>query len=241
MYRQAHIRRITLNFLWDIVLRAKQQGTSEMDLFFCQAKEYSPFYEQSFSCLNENRIRSNEIELNLLYRFADMFQEILAEDVEDISQFQRYFIDAALHLILHTDLYHGLTKRDVYIYRLLEELEDGTFWRRAEKEFAIIPNEKRSRIATLVFNQIQTGSSLMTFRRALLVLFPDAVLYQIRTERKKLLLYLSENKTENGERMLLFIQDMFLPISYDLRVFWKYHFGIVGVDEAMRIDEIALY
>lgn len=230
-----------MNFLWDIALRAKQQGISEMELFFCQAKEYSPFYEQSFPCLNESRIQSDIIELNLLYRFADIFQELLAVEEEETAQFQKYFIDAALHLILHTDLHHGLTKRDVYIHRLLEELEDGTFWRKASDEFRVIPIEKRNRIATLVFNQIQTGSSLMTFRRALLVLFPDAILYQIRAERKKLLLYLSENKSEDGERMLLFIQDMFLPVSYDLRVFWKYHFGIVGVDDAMHIDEIALY
>lgn len=230
-----------MNFLWDIALRAKQQGISEMELFFCQAKEYSPFYEQSFPCLNESRIQSDIIELNLLYRFADIFQELLAVEEEETAQFQKYFIDAALHLILHTDLHHGLTKRDVYIHRLLEELEDGTFWRKASDEFRVIPIGKRNRIATLVFNQIQTGSSLMTFRRALLVLFPDAILYQIRAERKKLLLYLSENKSEDGERMLLFIQDMFLPVSYDLRVFWKYHFGIVGVDDAMHIDEIALY
>ncbi len=230
-----------MNFLWDIALRAKQQGISEMELFFCQAKEYSPFYEQSFPCLNESIIHSDIIELNLLYRFADIFQELLAVEEEETAQFQKYFIDAALHLILHTDLHHGLTKRDVYIHRLLEELEDGTFWRKASDEFRVIPIGKRNRIATLVFNQIQTGSSLMTFRRALLVLFPDAILYQIRAERKKLLLYLSENKSEDGERMLLFIQDMFLPVSYDLRVFWKYHFGIVGVDDAMHIDEIALY
>lgn len=230
-----------MNFLWDIALRAKQQGISEMELFFCQAKEYSPFYEQSFPCLNESRIHSGKIELNLLYRFADIFQEILAVDEEKNAEFQKYFIDAALHLILHTDLYHGLTKRDVYIHRLLEELEDGIFWRKAAEEFRVIPAVKRNRIATLVFNQIQTGSSLMTFQRALLVLFPDAVLYQIRAERKKLLLYLSEGKSENSERMLVFIQDMFLPISYDLKVFWKYHFGIVGVDDAMYIDEIALY
>jgi len=230
-----------LNFLWDIALRAQQQGKKEEDLFFCQAKEYSPFYEQSFSCLNETVIHSDIIELNLLFRLADLFQDILAEDAQDMPQLKRYLIDAALHLILHTDLYHGLTKRDVYIYRLLEELENGTFWRTAAEEFTLIPHEKRSRIATLVLNQIQTGSSLMTFRRGLLVLFPEAVLYQVKTERKKLLLYLEENKTTTNERMLNFIQDMFLPVSYDLRVFWKYHFGIIGVDAAMQIDEIALY
>ncbi len=230
-----------MNFLWDIALRAKQQGIREEELFFCQAEEYSPFYEQSFSCLNETKIYNHEIELNLLFRFASIFEYLLAEEVEDYPEFKRYLIDAALHMILYTDLRHGVTKRDIHIRKIREEMENGIFWRDASEEFKLISYEKRNRLATLILNQIQTGSSVMAFRRGILVLFPDAMLYQIKADRKKLLLYLKESKTEVNERILQLVQDMFLPISYELRVFWKYHFGIIGVDGAMKIDEIALY
>lgn len=230
-----------MNFLWDIALRAQQQGKREEELFFCQAKEYSPFYEQAFSCLNETKVDSDEIELNLLLRFADIFQYILAEEGEAEPQFRKYLIDAALHLLLHTDLHHGVTRREIYIRKLMEELENGIYWREAAAEFQLIPFEKRDRIATLLLNQMQTGASVMNFRRALLVLFPDAVLYQIKADRKKLLLYLKDDRQKKDERMLEFIRDMFLPVSYHLRVFWKYHFGIIGVDAAMKIDEIAIY
>lgn len=230
-----------MNFLWDIALRAKQQGIREEELFFCQAEEYSPFYEQSFSCLNETKIYNHEIELNLLFRFASIFEYLLAEEVEDYPEFKKYLIDAALHMILYTDLRHGVTKRDIHIRKIREEVENGIFWRDASEEFKLISYEKRNRLATLILNQIQTGSSVMAFRRGILVLFPDAMLYQIKADRKKLLLYLKESKTEVNERILQLVQDMFLPISYELRVFWKYHFGIIGVDGAMKIDEIALY
>lgn len=241
MRGQAGIGGADLNFLWDIALRAQQQGKKEEELFFRQAEEYSPFYEQAFSCLNETKVDSTEIELNLLLRFADIFQSILTEEGDVYPQFRTYFIDAVLHMILYTDLHHGVTRREIYIRKLMEELESGIYWRRAAEEFAVIPFEKRNRIATLLLSQMQTGASVMNFRRALLVLFPDAVLYQIKADRKKLLLYLKEDRRKNDERMLLFIQDMFLPVSYHLRVFWKYHFGIIGVDETMKIDEIAIY
>lgn len=230
-----------MNFLWDIALRAQKQGKREEELFFCQAREYSPFYEQAFSCLNETRVEEAVIELNLLVRFAEIFQYILAEDNSQYPQFEKYLIDAALHMILHADIYHGVTKRDIYIRKLTQEIENGTYWKRAAEEFRLIPFEKRSRIATLILNQIQTGASVMTFRRALLVLFPNAVLYQIKADRKKLLLYLKMDKNKTDERMLQLIEDMFLPVSYHLRVFWKYHFGIIGVDDTMKIDEIAIY
>ena len=230
-----------MNFLWDIALKAQQQGKREEELLFCQAREYSPFYEQAFSYLNETKVEEAVIELNLLVRFTEIFQYILAEDNRQYPEFEKYLIDAALHMILHADIYHGVSKRDIYIRKLTQEIENGTYWKRAAEEFKLIPFEKRSRIATLVLNQIQTGASVMTFRRALLVLFPNAVLYQIKADRKKLLLYLKMDKNKTDERMLQLIEDMFLPVSYHLRVFWKYHFGIIGVDDTMKIDEIAIY
>lgn len=230
-----------MNFLWDIAIRAMQQGKKESELFFCQAKDYSPFYEQSFPCLNEKKVENNEVELNLLFRFAHIFQYILARQEEDMQDFRKYFVDAALHVILHTDLRHGLTRKEIFIRKLLEELESGIFWEKGAAEIQLIEPEKRSRIAALAYGQMQTGSSLLTFRKGLLILFPDAVLYQMRAERKKLLLYLECDKSQENERKLQFIQDMFLPVSYQLRVFWKYHFGIIGVDAAMKTDEIAIY
>lgn len=230
-----------MNFLWDIALRAQQQGIKEEELFLTQAQEYSPFYEQSFSCINETQIRSKTIELNLLFRFADIFQVILSEDAQELPDLNRYLIDAALHVILYSDLHHGVTKRDIYIMRVLYELSQGMYWKEAAERLQIIPKKDRVRIATLMLNQIQTGSSLKMFCKGLIVVYPDALLYQIRRDRKKLLLYLKDDRTEAGEEKLLFIKDLFLPIGYDLRVFWKYHFGIIGVEDAMRIDETAIY
>lgn len=230
-----------MNFQWDIVLRARQQGVKEEELFFCQAEDYSPFYEQAFSCLNETVAEKGDVELNLLLRFADIFQEILSEKGEEYPQLRRYLIDAAMHVLLYTDLRHGLTIREIYIQKLTEELKNGVFWKHAAGEFGLIPEEKQSRLVTLLLNQMQTGSSMMIFRRGILVLFPDAILYQMKAERRKLLLYLKEKKTEQRERMLLFVQDMFLPVGYELRVFWQYHFGIIGAEATMKIDEIALY
>lgn len=231
-----------MNFMWDIVLKAREGGKREQELFFAQAQEYSPFYEQSFSCLNEGDVDSNVIEINLLFRFADIFQDILSQSLqellslekEDFSEFRSYFIDAVLHTILFTDLRYGLTKRDIYIRKLTDELLNGTFWQEAAQEFRLISPHKQNRLATLVLTQMQTGSSLIIFRRSILVLYPDAMLYQIKADRKKLLLYLKEKETDMSKRVVQFVRDMFLPISYDLRVFWEYHFGIIGV-EATKI------
>ena len=235
-----------MNFLWDIALRAEEQGFLEQDLFFRQAREYSPFFEQSFPCINEQKVENATIELNLLYRFADIFQEILFPEglglqEDEYEVFRLYFIDAALHTLLFTDLRNGLSKRELYIRKMWEELLDGTFWREAVRNFSGIDRHKQVRLATLLQTQMETGSSLIIFRRAVLVLYPDAMLYQIKNERKKLLLYLKEKKTDAGEKKMQFVKDMFLPIGFELRIFWQYHFGIIGIDATMKLDEMALY
>lgn len=235
-----------MNFLWDIVLRAQEQGWKEEELFFRQAQEYSPFFEPSFSCINEQQIDSGTIELNLLYRFADMFQDILAPEhiglkEEEYEEFRMFFADAVLHAVLYTDLRHGLSKRDLYIRKIREELLDGTFWKGAVRAFRQIERLKQNRLAALLLSQMETGSSLIIFRRAVLILYPEAMLYQMRYERKKLLLYLSSRKTDAGEQIMQLVQDLFLPTGFELRIFWQYHFGVIGIEDAMKLDETALY
>lgn len=230
-----------MNFLWDIALKAQAQGVPEEELFFCQAKEYSPFYEQAFPCLNEREVQEGRIELNLLLRFDHIFQDILAQEEGKASDFREYLIDAALHMLLYTDLRHGLSKRDIYIRKIRQELEEGIFWKEASEVFRAMPMERRNRLAALTLTQMQTGSSLMIFRKSIKVIFSDAVIYQIKDDRKKILLYLREDKTESREKELRLLQDMFLPIRYELRVFWKYHFGIIGVEDTMQMDKIAIY
>lgn len=230
-----------MNFLWDIALTAIGQGMKEEELFFRQAEDYSPFYEQAFSCINEKEVPGREIELNLLFRLAPIFQELLAEEDPVNPQFNRYLADAALHMILYTDLRHGLSKRDICIRKVREELENGVFWKGGAETFRRIPLEQRNGLAALVMTQMQTGSSLMIFRRGIRLLFPDAIIYQLREDRREIPLYLKENRTEERERILRLVQDMLLPVSFHLRVFWQYHFGVIGLDDTMKIDEIALY
>lgn len=235
-----------MNFMWDIALRAYTRGIEEQELFFAQAEEYSPFFEQSFPCINEKNVSEHVIELNLLYRFADIFQELLAPEgmgleEGEYAQFRKYFTDAALHTILYTDLRYGLTKREIYIHKILEELRDGTFWRGLAADFGMIDRSRQGRFAALALSQMETGSSLRIFRKGVLILHPDAMLYQIKKEPKKLLLYISAQKTQEREHRLRFVQDMFLPVGFELRVFWKYHFGIIGAEGTMKLDEMALY
>ena len=40
------------------------------------------------------------------------------------------------------------------------------------------------------------------------------------------------------ETQLDLLCDMFVPIDYEMKLFWDMHFGLIGVDATMKIDEI---
>lgn len=97
------------------------------------------------------------------------------------------------------------------------------------------------KLANEVLTVMETGASLFAFRRALLVAFPDCLLYQSRLESHWLLLYLGRKETETNKKQLQFILDGFLPLDFQVKVFWQYHFGLMGIDATMQMDHIAIF
>ena len=230
-----------MNFTWDIVLNAKRHGTEEQDLFFRPAKECSPWYEQSFPILNETRAEGPEIEYNPQYRFDAMFHDLLREDFTESPAFQEYLFDAVSHFLIQVDLHHGLTKRAFYVRCLLREMENGGFGPSIATHLQAVDPDRRERLSSLALTQLQTGSSLLLFRKAVVLLFPDALLYQERYEPKQLLLFIADQKDERLEHHTQLIEELFLPISHRLRVFWEHHFGVIGVEATMHTDNIEIY
>ena len=88
--------------------------------------------------------------------------------------------------------------------------------------------------------QLKLGSSLYNFRQALKNIYPDVLLYQIKEKPHRILIYLGIKKTDKQVRKIKFINDMFLPIEYNVRMFWENHFGVGGVEVTLNLDEIEL-
>jgi hypothetical protein len=51
----------------------------------------------------------------------------------------------------------------------------------------------------------------------------------------------SSKKTDELEQRLQFLIELFLDIQYRVEIYYEYHFGIIGMEDTMQIDEIALY
>ena len=226
-----------MNYIWEILLRARTGGVPDQELFFAQAKECSPWYEQSFPCLNEDAVTGPVVEINSLYRFSAVFQELLHE-MED-SEYLRFLFDAAVHVLAAQETMMGLSKRDFYVQKLRRDLLAGEFCGSVAQTVQAFSDDRQRGVASLLLMQYETGSSLLMYRKALTYFYPDAMLYQLKAHPEQLLLYLG--LTDADRQTVQMLEDLFLPLQYQVRIFWTKHFGVWDVDASLVMDEIEIY
>ena len=226
-----------MNYIWEILLRARAQGLSDNELFFAQAEDCSTWYEQSFPCLNEDTVTGPVVEINSLYRFSEIFQDLL-HNMGD-SEYLRHLFDAAVHILAAQETLSGLSKRDFYVQMLKRELEGGGFSASIAQALQLLSEEQKRGVASLLLAQYETGSSLLVFRQALTALYPQAMLYQLKPHPEQLLLYLGLANADR--RIVQMLEDLFLPLQYQVRIFWTKHFGVWDVDATLVFDEIEIY
>lgn len=226
-----------MNYIWDILLRARDQGFSDADIFFVQAKDCSPWYEQSFSCLNESQVSNPIIEINTLYRFANIFQELLHEEAR--TELRQYLLDVAVHILADRELLSGLNLQDFYVQKLMLEMRSGTLGEGLARMCSVFNYDEQRKLAALLLLQYQIGSTLSIFQKAVTQFYPDCLVYQVKNEPEVILLYLGLPASE--EPRVHALQELFLPVRYNLRVFWEPHFGVIGVDATMHTDYIEIY
>ena len=77
------------------------------------------------------------------------------------------------------------------------------------------------------------------YRKALTYFYPDAMLYQLKAHPEQLLLYLG--LTDADRQTVQMLEDLFLPLQYQVRIFWTKHFGVWDVEASLVMDEIEIY
>lgn len=228
-----------MNYIWDITLQAHIDGIKKNQLFFEQGANISPWYEQSFPNINQNRVEDTRIEINSLYRFDNIFGKYLQDGFLEHIDFKKYFFDLVIHFLCEVDLSKGITKESIYLSKIKSDIENNIWGKNIKNKF--LEFENIDIIITLILLQLRVGSSILIFKRALKSVYPNVLLYQMKNQPNLLLIYFGMSKTKKELSKVEFIQDMFLPLGFNTRIFWDKHFGVCGIDSTMVTGEIELF
>ena len=235
-----------MNCIWDIILQAAQDNFESGKLFFKPAENFSPYYEQSFKCINQRRVESPEVEINPLARFSGIFEYLLHPDLFNLvfaeqQQFTQYYFDLITHILAEIDLCHGMTRREFYIRQIRRELLAGTFGEVAREGVNQLKPDKQIAVADEILCVMEIGSSLRSFCRVMKQIFPDCIIYQGREHPQRVYVYIEQQRDERAQKIWRMIRETFLAFDCEVRIFWEYHFGIIDVKETMHLDEIAIF
>lgn len=230
-----------MNYAWEAVLQAEKQHRDRDELRFMEAVNPSPYLEVSVEDLNLESPEEDRIEINPLYRLWDVFGQLFDRNIGGLEQTREAFFDVCMHYIVQLDLREGLTKEDFYYRRITADICGGQYGGAAAERFSLFDKAEQKFILCSYLQFLKTGNYLEEFRRVMIHLYPHTRIYENNDRVFELLVYLGIKETEQERERAEFLREMFLPIQETVHWFYEHHFGIIGVDETMMIDEAVIF
>jgi len=229
-----------MNYLWEVMLQAKRQGLPKERIRFQTAKEYSAYMEVAGEFLNQTYLEDrNNVEINPYYRFFDIFRDMFEPDLVDCEELRESLTNLILHQLAENDIVSGMTKEEYYKKLLYRDLEE-VFGRQTKEQLTFFNNEEKEILLSGMLIQYETGNSLDLFTDIIETMMPDNIIYHSNHTPYEILIYINRKKEKKLAGKVDFLIHMFAGHSYKIEIYYEYHFGIMGVDETMVIDEIAM-
>lgn len=230
-----------MNYAWEAVLQAEKNNIDRDTLHFVEAYNPSPYMEVSVIDLNQESPEDDRIEINPIYRLQDVFGTLFDKNIIGMEQAREVFFDVCMHYIVQLDLREGLSKEDYYCRRMEDDIRNGRYGAYAKEWFSLFDKTEQKTILRSYLQLLKTGNYPEEFRKVVIRLYPRAYIYENNETVYELLVYLGVEESEQERRRAAFLREMFLSIQETVHWFYEHHFGIIGVDETMTMDEMVIF
>ena len=124
---------------------------------------------------------------------------------------------------------------------MVKNIEKGAFGEDIKGNFKVFKEYEKVIIADGLYCMYNFLDMLEAFKKVFKAIFSDSIIYDRLTSETNIVIYLNYKKTKENMLKVDFIKEMFLPLGLEVDLFWKKHFGVIGVDITMRIGEIAIF
>ncbi|EAZ84141.1 iron-dependent peroxidase [Lysinibacillus fusiformis] len=231
---------MAMNYIWDLLIKTEDEGFQTKDIYFHLAQIYSPYMELSPQLLN-SQVVEQHVEVNPYYRYFQIFKDLFHPDHTSDKEFRDCLLDITLHFLAEIDRMQGMNKKEFYIRFILRDIQANVFGKRVRDHIKLFSKKEQEIVALNMLRLYQTGEEIYLIKDTLKNIFKNCFIYVKSEEKAELLLYIQQKKTEKNSKKVELIQEIFLPVGYHIEVYWQYHFGIMGLEETMMLDRIALY
>ena len=199
--------------------------------FYIEENPLSPYLEVGNA--TENKIGVNPVPR--FYKiFAPFFKTNLSEKNFDAVK------NILFHYLAQLDLKSGKHLTSFLESELDKEIRENIFGAWA-KEIYLSLAENERRIFLIYFQRHESAQGLKNFFfQAVEQFFPKSKFYFHKPE-KKFLICLPYSETEHRKNLLDLLIFFLFDIGVEYEFFWNCHFGIIGENETMHLDEVVIY
>jgi len=228
--------------LWEVVLEAKKEQIPLKNLRFVHEEKGSAYMELSLPFINQDELQGETtIGVNTYCRFYSIFKHMYQPDQKEFPYLRNSLTNLIIHMLAENDARRGMTKEEYYKKLLIRDIQSGVFGNEAINVFVHMEQEEQNKLMSGWLRSYRTGSSLAIFIDMIHSLIDNSIVYHNNDFPEELLVYTSSKTTDELEQRLQFLIELFLDIQYRVEIYYEYHFGIIGMEDTMQIDEIALY
>jgi len=230
-----------MNYIWEALLKADKQKIHRRKVKFIKSEICSPYMEIACEDLNATLLpENNMVEVNECYRFYEIFKDLFNINIEESKELREVLLDILLHYLGELDLKKGLCKIEFYKSFLLKDILNKVFGEKLAKNINCFEKEECDALLNGLITLYKTGVSLQLFNKILRKVFKNSIVYSNKEKPKNMYIYLGETETEELKNKIDAIVDTFLSIDMNALIFWNEHFGILGLDNTMKNDEIVM-
>lgn len=179
-------------------------------------------------------------EVDVSKRFKNEFASYIRhkvtvlEEVGKIEEKKYEEIENEMLFILgKLDFLRGINKKTIMEKFILEKIFQ-------EKDMSFLTENEKKYIVRGYYKISKTLDNTSVFLEVLKNFFPYSYIYNYK-ETNEILIYLSVEKNEINLKKIQLIIDIFLDITILTRLFWRYHFGIIGNEETMKLNQIEIF
>ena len=129
----------------------------------------------------------------------------------------------------------------IYIRKIRQEMLSGIFGETVREGMEQLKRERQIAVADEFLRVIEMGSSVHSFCHIMKQVFEGCIVYQSRAHPQKLYVYIGRERDEQLQKQWQMLRETFLSLDIEIKEFWAEHFGILGINETMKIDAIAIF
>ena len=231
-------------YIWSLLV--SNNGFENEKIKFIKSSVISPYFELNLENINDIAVgKSDEeylIETNPFFRFDDIFSFLLMPDSDGNNEkLKESLLNIVLHILGNFDLYEGQTKKDFYCKEIVRNMESGSCGEKLKNSFSFLNMKEKLYIAEVFLEYNEGRNQIRCLKKIVKKFFPESIVYDNKYSDENIVIYLGHKKDAKTREIKGIINELFIPLGLKPKYFYEHHFGVLGIEETLMIDSMAVY